>query len=236
MTPLADIRPLSGPGTRTYQVTEALREAIFAGTLAPGDLLYEEAIAAQLAVSRTPVRDALKQLEMEGLARAAPNRGLIVADYSPEELEQLYMMREVLEGLASRLAASLRSETELAVLEGLVDEFAAALGRGNVRGLVAANQAFHESINSATRNAFLIRELTTLRRMIERLDTSTLVNEDRQRETLEEHRVIFAAITARDPEEAERATREHFRRAGKLRVLQAYSRQRAQRLAQVQAS
>ena len=218
--------------TRTAQIYELLRDAIYDGSLPPGEPLSEKAIADHLEVSRTPVREALRQLEFDGLARPGPSGALAVADYSPDELEQLGMMRIVLEGLAARSAATLRTQTEVAILEDLVDEFAEAVDKSDLWMMVSANRAFHETIADASRNTFLMRQLKALRLAIERMDQTTLVSTERQRETLEEHRAVLAAMAEQDAALAERLTREHFEKALKLRVRQSHARLRERRLAQ----
>jgi DNA-binding GntR family transcriptional regulator len=229
---LDDVRlPPSLVGTRATQVHETLRDAIFDGTIRAGEPLREEAIAVQLSVSRTPVREALRQLELEGLARSGPGGSIVVADYTPEELEQLCMIRETLQGLAAKIAAGARTATEVTLLDDLVVEFEEAVESGDQRRVVEANNAFHEAIEAASRNSFLSHQLTLLRRMIERLDTSTLLDPERQAETLAEHREISSAIAAGDGARAEQASRVHFQKAAALRVRQAHARQREQRAA-----
>lgn len=235
-SPIDAIRalPAAGPeaSTRTAQIYEVLQEAIFDGDLPPGLTLAEKTIAERLDVSRTPVREALRQLEFDGLVRTGPAGTLQVASYSPEELEQLGMMRAALEGLSARSAAMLRTMTELAVLGDLIDEFRQAVEAEDLWAMVASNRAFHETIAGASRNAFLTRQLTALRRMIERTDQTTLADKDRQQETLAEHAAILAAIAAQDADAAEQATRDHFEKALRRRVIQAHARLRAAQRAQ----
>jgi DNA-binding GntR family transcriptional regulator len=142
------------------------------------------------------------------------------------------MMRIVLEGLAARSGATLRTQTEVAILEELVDEFAEAVDKSDLWMMVSANRAFHETIADASRNTFLMRQLKALRLAIERMDQTTLVSAERQRETLDEHRAVLAAIAEQDAALAERLTREHFEKALKLRVRQSHARLRERRLAQ----
>lgn len=216
---LAPIR-LPGKTHRANELYEYLRQAILDGRLVPDERVVEQKIAEMASVSRTPVREALHRLEMDGLV-ASGGRGLVVVDHSAEEMTELCTVREELEGFASRLSASSRSELDIATLERIMEETTAATEVRNAARLIELNHLFHETIWQSARNRYLVRQLGILRGLIERRGRSTLEDETRQDESLVEHRTIFEAITSRDPEAASHATRTHFQRAMGLRLLRA---------------
>ena len=198
--------------SRADELYESLRRSIVDGDLAPNERLVEEAIAATSRMSRTPVREALRRLEMDGLVRAT-SRGVVVAEFSAQQLADLCVVRESLEGLAARLAADGRSDADVSVLRTLDSSTRAAVASGDVPLLVSLNHRFHETIWQATRNPYLHRHLSLLRSQIERLQNTTLREPDRQRESVRDHERILAAIAAREPEAAERRAMEHAHHA-----------------------
>ncbi|WP_052890276.1 GntR family transcriptional regulator [Thermogemmatispora carboxidivorans] len=217
--PLSRIQ-LPGERSRAQELYEFLRNAILDGTLEPNERLVEESIAALASVSRTPVREALRKLEADNLVRDT-GQGIVVGTTSPEELEELCAVRETLEGMASRLAARLRSELEVASLRRILEEYREATQQRDVERLVVLNHAFHEAIWQAARNRYLFRELTNLRDLIERLQKTTLDRPERQRAALPEHEALFEAIVRQDEDEAERLARLHFREAMAIRLMMA---------------
>lgn len=209
--------PLQGRHSRAQELTERLRQAIHDGRLRPGERLVEDAVAAAAGISRTPVREALRRLEAEGLVEDA-GRGMIVAEPSSQELAELCAVREVLEGMAARLAAEARSPTEAALLEQLEGEARAAVEAGDLDALVSANRRFHETLWRAARNRYLARQLAALRGAIDRLQPTTLRLERRRREALQEHERLLRAVLERDPDAAEAHARTHFRNGEVLRL------------------
>lgn len=214
--PLSEIR-LPGRRPRAQELYEALRNAILRGELEPGERLVEETIAGLASVSRTPVREALRKLEVDGLVRES-GRGMVVVDFSYDDLAELCAVRETLEGLACRLAAVSRSELELAALRRIMEDIRAATARADVSRLVVLNNAFHETVWQAARNRYLAHQLRTLRGLIERLQTTTLRVPERRREAMLEHEAILDAIERGDADSAERLARDHMRKAMALRL------------------
>jgi DNA-binding GntR family transcriptional regulator len=209
------------PG-RTHKADELyryLRGAILDGTLPPDERLVEQRVAKIASVSRTPVREALHRLEMDGLVTPDAG-GLVVVDHSLEEMVELCTVREELESFAARLAAASRSQLDVSTLERILDETAVASKEHDVARLIELNHLFHETIWQSARNRYLARELGVLRGWIERRGRSTLTDEKRQGEAVREHVAIFEAISARDAEAAAETTRTHFQRAMALRLMQ----------------
>ncbi|MBO8141302.1 MAG: GntR family transcriptional regulator [Firmicutes bacterium] len=205
--------------SRAELVYKSLRDDILRNRLRPGERLSEERIGRQLQVSRTPVREALKRLHAEGLVEITPHRGAVVRDPSGEDLAELCAVREVLEGLSGRLAAKAISSVELYTLEQLIEEMDRTIAGGNLDELIELNFEFHHTIWVASRNRYLVQQLRQLRQFIFRLQDSSLKYSARTKEAQEEHRALFQAIQAGDPDEAERLAREHFRKSEMVRII-----------------
>ena len=220
---------LPGRTHRADELYEYLRRAILDGTLRPEERIVEQRIAKVASVSRTPVREALHRLEMDGLV-ITDGRGLVVVDHSVDEMAELCSVREELESFAARLGAVSRSELDLSTLEQMIRETGTATKSHNVPRLIELNHLFHETIWQTARNRYLARQLGLLRGLIERRgEESTLTDKARQGEALEEHTAIYQAFADRDAEAAADATREHFRRAMALRLMRLREHERAGR-------
>jgi len=209
---------LPGRGPRATELYEYLRSEILSGGFAPNDRIVEQAIAKRSAMSRTPVREALKRLEMDGLVKSE-GRGLIVVSHTNEELAELCVAREGLEAFTARLAAASASGLELETLRGLLELSRAATVDEDVDRLVELNHSFHETIWQSARNRYLARQLGLLRGLIERRQPTTLIEPLRREQALKEHEAILLALESRNGDEAEAACRTHFRRAMAARLL-----------------
>ena len=214
--PLPDFELTSG--SLSEGLYQALREGIITGDIKPGERLTEQAVAEHADISRTPVREALKRLQDEGLLKSE-GRTTVVAIPSLEELNDLYSVRETLEGLSARLAATFRSESEVLMLEHMLGLLRTATLEGDSAAIIQTNRAIHESLWQASRNRYLIDQLRTLRSFIDRLQASTLRVKERSAEALKEHEQIHLAIANRDPDLAEKLVRQHFRNAEATRMM-----------------
>jgi DNA-binding GntR family transcriptional regulator len=203
-------------GTTAEAVYQTLRHGIVHGDLAPGERLRSDALATELRVSRTPVREALRKLEAEGLVAHSGSR-LIVRAFSEQDLTELFYVREALEGMAARLAAENATPSEVADIGELLEDMETVHGRGDLGALRRLTGEFHQLICRASHNNRLLQSLQTLLDSVRQLQTSTLYEEGRAAKALQEHRDLFAAIAAHDGEHAERAAREHRRKTLELR-------------------
>ncbi len=192
-----------------------IRAAIRDGGLAPGERLTEVDLAARFGVSRTPVRQAIARLEAEGLLTHEPRRGLTVTRPDHQQVVELYVMREVLEGAAARLAAQHASDTEIAAMAEIVDGEPAAFG--DAAALAAVNQQLHGLLYLAAHNRYLLRSLEQLAATMSLLPT-LLTRGGRAEQAHAEHRAILKAIVKRDGDAAEAAARKHARAAQKHRL------------------
>lgn len=217
--PLAPVI-LPGNRSRAQELYVWLRAAIVSGELRPHERLVETTLAALASVSRTPVREALHRLEVDGLVREGEGGGLEVCGFSLDELADLCAVRETLEGMATGLAAVSRSETEIATLRAIVqaEEDALVSDRMTVADQVELNHSFHETLWRASRNRYLADQLRHLRGLIERMQDTTLRRPDRVREAILDHSAIVDAVEARDSEASGRLARQHFRSAMAARL------------------
>ncbi len=212
-------RPAAAPensGGLSDDAYARILAAVRDGSLAPGTRIRESQMAEWLEMSRTPVRQAIQRLEGEGLLTMAPRAGLVVTTVDQELVEELYLMREVLEGTAARLAAESASRIELRLLEEMVA--AEMKAKVDSRAAADANRRFHTLIYTAAKNRFLLKSLRALHDSLALLGPSTLAKEERARQAAREHARIVKAIVARDPDTAEARMREHIRGAYRERI------------------
>ncbi len=195
---------------------ELLLSDIEDGGLPPGTRLREAELAERLAISRTPVREALKRLELQGLVTHEPHHGAVVASLDYGQVTELYLLREVLEGTAARLAAQHATPVEINVLQRMVDADRALVGQP--RQLAQTNRQFHQQVRDTARNRYVGRALEHLRLSLALLAGTTLAAPGRAGHSVAEHAAIVARITARDPDGAEAAARQHIQNAFRTRV------------------
>jgi DNA-binding GntR family transcriptional regulator len=212
MTRRSDAQTAGPSGQSVYQ---QLLDEIRAGTLLPGDRLREIDLASRLGVSRTPVREAIRQLEADGLVTHVPRTGASLRQLDYSEVMELYEMRAVLEGTAARLAARAASEVEIDELEALNQRLAEA---GTGEEAARLNRLFHATLLDAAKNRFLAKSMTSLHKAMMILGPTTLIESDRAELADAEHRRVLAALKARDGAEAEAAMRAHIEAAQRVRI------------------
>lgn len=203
------------------QAEDALRKTILSGRFQPGDRLKERELMELLDVSRTLVREALRQVEAEGLVEIAPNRGPVVAVLTYEEAEEIYEVRGILEAqLCNGFALRARSE-HIQSLAATFDLLAAAARRGDVEQTVALSDTFYDTIAAGCGNQLLGNMLRQLHNRIVLLRRTSLSEPSRLPETLYELTQIFEALKARDEAAASKAALHHVRQAARtaLQVL-----------------
>lgn len=194
-------------------VLEAIREAIKNGALKPRERLMEIQLAEELGVSRTPIREALRKLELEGFIVMVPRKGAYVADISFKDIADVFEIRTALEGLAASLAAERITDEELEEMERLLVEKAEAITRQDFNLLVAVDTKFHETIYTASRNQRLSTIINNLREQIQRYRATSLSFPGRMQQSLQEHRSIVEAIQSRDSQVARQVVQEHIENA-----------------------
>ena len=193
---------------------EHLKSAILSGRLDPGKRLAEEHLAEELGVSRTPVREALHKLELEGLIKPLETRGFIVSKDSKEEIEELFDMRAILEGYGLRVISEKVSENLLEQLNKLIENAEEALKRKQLREVFRWNTQFHDTLHRmVSEKKRLHRLLVNVRKYVLRYREDTLQYPDGGRRALDGHHKIVMALRLKDPDLCERVMREHIQEA-----------------------
>ena len=194
-------------------VCETLRDAVRRGVLQPGERLVEIQLAEDLGVSRTPVREAIRKLEMEGYVIMMPRRGTYVADLSIRDINEVFEIRTSLESLASGLAAERITEDELEKLQRLLVEIGTHIKNGDMESIVRTDTEFHDLLYQASRNARLVGIISNLREQLTRFRTTSMSYPGRLKATLEEHRNIVEAIAQGDEKAARKAAEHHMEKS-----------------------
>jgi DNA-binding GntR family transcriptional regulator len=195
-----------------------LREAILAGILPAGERLAELQLAAHFNRSRTPVREAILRLESEHLAERSARRGFVVGGITREEILEVYAVREVIDGLAARLAAQGCLPADLDHLGWLNRRLRKAAEQRDYRLMVELNIEFHEAIARASRNGLLLQFMRQIHDWVRRFSDTTFSYRGRAAEGLKEHDALLDALGRRDPDAAERIARAHRARATEVRI------------------
>lgn len=206
------------------EIVDRLREAIYNGQLAPNEHLREEVLASFLGLSRGPIREALAQLEREGLVIRQPNRWATVARLSLQDLEEVYSLRLALEQLAVKEAISKPDPQYFDQMQGVVDEMAACLERGiTTQEAARLDIRFHELIYEASHHKRLLNVWSTLRPQIHIfLLSRNVVNKDFSEYMVPDHQKLLDTFRARDEARALKMLRAHLKGAYE-RVLKSYS-------------
>lgn len=192
------------------RVRRSLADEIAAGSLRPGTPLDEQQLAQRFGTSRTPAREALRQLAMDGLVEVRPRRGAVVAEMSIERLADMFEMTAEMEALCVRLACHRMHPLERARLARMHEDSAALVAAGDVVGYAAFNLAFHEAIYSATHNGYVAEQALALRNRMAGFRRAQLFEAERVQRSFEEHRDILEAVMRGDGDEAARRMRGHL--------------------------
>ncbi len=192
-------------------VFQSLRTAILEGTLEPGERLMEIHLAQELGVSRTPVREAIRKLELEGLVVTYPRRGAVVANITRKDLEDVLEVRRALEELAMRRAAVMITDEQIQALHQAEKTFIEYLNSNDVAKSATADAEFHEIISNATGNARLVALLSNLRGQMYRYRMENLKDKSSHSELIEHHQQIISAMENHDPEAAAQTITEHIK-------------------------
>ena len=195
------------------RVFNAKENAILDGEYKDGDSLNELRLSKELGVSRTPVREALMQLELEGLVRNIPNKGAVVVGVTEQDTHDIYEIRIRIEGLASRLCAEKITEEELHALEQIVELQEFYLMKNDTEQIWKLDSDFHKIIYDASRSRPLRSTLSNFHNYIKKARDMSMHTEGRAEKTVAEHRAILDAIKSRDGALAEQLTAEHITNA-----------------------
>lgn len=207
---------LQRPTTLRTQVEERIRSAIAHGIFEPGQRLVERKLCELIGVGRTSIREALRQLEAEGLVKVFPHRGPVVSTLSPEEVRHLYSVRALLEGYAGRMFALRRTEQELQQMDRAFMALEAAAKTQDRRALVDAKNDFYAVLLDGSGNPYLKQMLTVIHNRVNLLRVTSMMQPNRVDRSLAEIGRICKAIHLGDGIEAEAACVAHIQAAAEV--------------------
>ncbi len=192
------------------RVFDKIHEDILNGVYQENDVLREMTIATELGVSRTPVREALRQLELEGLVRIIPNKGASVIGISVKDLKDIYEMRARLEGMCARWAIRNKTGEDIAKLEEISDLSEFHVQKGRYDKVLELDNEFHHYLYKMADSKMLYHTMTDFHHYLERIRKKTLSSSERVKKTIVEHRAIINAIKTGNEDEAEECARQHI--------------------------
>jgi len=194
----------------TDEIADLVRDRILKGEYEIGEKIKENQIATELKVSRTPIREAFKLLENEGLIDYIPNRGCFAKGFTKQDVDDIYAVREALEQLAVERAAERITEKELEELQSQWELMEFYVKKKDAQKVLELNSTFHDLIYASTRSRFMAQVLRSYKSYINKTRKSVFYDETYLMAILAEHREILEAIKSRDKEKAVRAVSEHL--------------------------
>lgn len=204
---VSNIRPIR------EMIYESIRQAIFEGELNPGDRLVEKELAEKMRVSRTPIREALRKLETEGLIRHVPRKGVVVKGFSPEDIIEIYSIRQSLEALAITYSVKNISDKEIKRLKVLIKEMAVLTEEDDTEDLFNTSQEFNDILMKSCKMPRLINLINTYREYLKRFRMVTMGRKERKISALKDHQEILQAVIDRDAARAKRLVEAHLAKA-----------------------
>lgn len=197
------------------RVYSKVRENILNGTYNSGENLIEMRLASELNVSRTPVREAIRQLELEGLVESIPNKGVIVKGITEKDMKDIYKIRLLLEGLAARWSVKKISDQSIKELQEVYDLMEFYTGKADIENIEKLNTQFHQIIYEATSSNVLLHILKDFQVYVKLARHESLGVPGRMEKSLKEHKEILEAIKMRDEELAEKYLTSHVENSSK---------------------
>jgi len=201
------------PKLLTSRVADKIRELIILGKLKPGQKLVESRLAESLDISRQPIREAFRILELEHLVTIVPRKGAYVSEISLKEVKEIYEVRAMIESLAARLAIPHLTEKELSELKSILDLMDKAIQKRDFEKVIKHNLSFHEKIITLSKNDTLIKVYESVVLPVRRYQKMGLSLPSSWVASLEEHKSILEALNSRDIERAEKMCRNHALKA-----------------------
>lgn len=194
-------------------IYESLRQAIFDGKLKAGERLIESELAKKMNVSRTPVREAIRMLETEGLAKHIPRRGAVVKGFTREEIIEIYSIRIALEALAIIYTVENITDIELQKLKHLIKKMRELTDQNDTKRLFETCEEFNKILIDSCKMPRLIKLINTYQEYLRRFRAITMRDKQRKVEVQKDHEDILNSVMERDKEKAEKIVREHLKRA-----------------------
>ena len=208
-----DLQVVRQVATLRHLVEDKLRGAIASGRFQPGQRLVERELCELVGVGRTSIREALRQLEAEGLVHSIPNRGPVVSTISVAEARELYAVRALLEGDAGRSFAQHHDASQLVELKHSIQLIKVAAAKSDSELMLEAKNAFYQILMDGCGNCFIKQFLMTIHNRVNLLRVKSMMLPGRAKQSLKEINEIFAAVSMRDGDRAEVACSNHIRSA-----------------------
>jgi DNA-binding GntR family transcriptional regulator len=197
--------------TLSEKIAETIRGYILNGTLKAGDRLTEPKLSEMLGISRTPIREALRLLEMEGFVEIFPRRGAVVSVVTDKDVDDIFVLKMKLESLAAKLAIKNLSFEDIAKLKDINDKMEKYSLTRNVANLIKLNSEFHNLFISKCNNSRLVRFLESLLRQFKRATAYSFTETGRISKVIEEHKEIIDAFEERDADRVEKLVEKHIK-------------------------
>lgn len=193
--------------TLREKILETIRDAILQGTMKPGERVSEPDLAERFGISRTPIREAFRQLESEGYLQVVPRKGAVVASLSERDIEEFYAIKIILEGFAARMAAEKLTEKDIERLEAINKRLESIKEEGDVKKFFRVHNEFHEVFIKAAGNEKLYDMINQLVMKFSRLRLASLSQPGRMEISVEEHRNMIKAFRNHDGKKADNLVR-----------------------------
>ncbi|MDW7669250.1 MAG: GntR family transcriptional regulator [Bacillota bacterium] len=199
-------------------VFESIRKGILNGYFKPGERIIESQLAEKMNVSRTPIREALRRLEVENLVENLPRKGMIVSTLKDSQVIEIFNIRGALEGLAVDIAIDHLDEELINNLQTCIDKMSEAIVKDNIEMQIRYNTKFHEHILCKTDSPMLVNMLHNLKEQIQRYRYQSLSLQGRPEISLNEHKNILKFLKDKNKEEAEKYIKDHIKKAGEALI------------------
>jgi DNA-binding GntR family transcriptional regulator len=200
-------KPIERHQTLREKILETIRDAILKGNMKPGERVSEPELAERFGISRTPIREAFRQLESEGYLQVIPRKGAVVASLSERDVEEFYAIKIILEGFAARMAAENLTPKDIERLESINGRLQQIAAEGDVKTFFRVHNEFHEVFIKAAGNEKLYEMITQLVMRFKRLRLASLSQPGRMEISVEEHRNMIQAFKNHDGERADSLVR-----------------------------
>lgn len=202
--------------TLRERILETIRDAIIKGSLRAGEKVAEPELAERFGISRTPIREAFRQLESEGYLKVIPRKGAVVAAFSEKDVEEFYAIKSILEGYAAKRACESISNKEIEKLETINSKLAMLAEGSDVKQFFKVHNDFHDLFIKAANNEKLYEMINGLVSKFQRLRLASLSIPGRMKNSVEEHEKIIDAFRKKNPAAAEKLVRKNAEYGGKV--------------------
>jgi len=211
-------KPIERHQTLREKILETIREAILRGQLKPGEKVAEPELAERFGISRTPIREAFRQLESEGYLTVIPRKGAVVTSLSERAVEEFYAIKSILEGYAARMAAQNLTSRDIARLEAINARLGQLADEGDVKTFFKVHNEFHELFIKAADNEKLLELINQLMLKFNRLRLASLSLPGRMQISVQEHKKIIEAFKNKDGELADNLVRKTASYGGQVLI------------------